>query len=337
MKGDEQIPMIIDWQHHFSPEEIYIKRGGRPGQAIIKDGKVAGRLRQELYQIESHVEFMDVSGIDMAVLSASPDSVEDCKLTDDAYARIMRDHPKRFLCIAPCIPTKGEPALQELDRAVTVLGLKGVVISPQNDGVPIDSRALWPFYEKVDRLNIPIFIHITLSPVGYDALDAPYNLDVVMTREFDIAAATARLILGGVLTEFPDLKFVISHTGGGIASILDRIERYVDVWGDRFWTELGGTPPFEEPYGESFRKYFDKIFFDLAGFEGRMNAVKCALTAISPDRLVFGTDYPYNFTKNPDGVKHYIEEIKKLDLPTVSIEGILGGNAAGLLGIQTRE
>ena len=139
-----------------------------------------------------------------------------------------------------------------------------------------------------------------------------------MTREFVIAAATARLILGGVLAAFPDLKFVISHTGGGIASILDRIERYVDVWGDRFWTELGGTPPFEEPYGESFRKNFDKIFFDLAGFEGRMNAVKCALTTISPDRLVFGTDYPYNFTKDPDGVKRYIDNIEGFVLPFFS-------------------
>ena len=72
--------MIIDWQHHFSPEEIYKKRGGKPGQPVIKDGKVGLHLYPEVHQIGKHIEFMDAAGIDVAVLSATLDSVEDCKL-----------------------------------------------------------------------------------------------------------------------------------------------------------------------------------------------------------------------------------------------------------------
>ena len=71
----------------------------------------------------------------------------------------------------------------------------------------------------------------------------------------------------------------------------------------------------------------------MAGFEGRMNAVKCALTTISPDRLVFGTDYPPNFTEDSEGAKKYIESIKNLDLPKNSIDAMLGGNAAKVLKI----
>jgi predicted TIM-barrel fold metal-dependent hydrolase len=323
--------MIIDWQHHFSPEEIYKKRGGKPGQPVIKDGKVGLHLYPEVHQIGKHIEFMDAAGIDVAVLSATLDSVEDCKLTIQLYSKVIREHPKRFVCLAPCIPTRGKEALQEMERAIN-LGCKGVVISPQNDGEPLDSRKLWPFYEKVSHLKIPIFVHITNIPVGYTALDAPYNLNVSMTREFDLAASTARLILGGVIVEFPDIKFVMSHLGGGISSIMERIERYVDAWGERFWTELGGKPPFELPHKENFRKYFSKLYFDLAGYEGGMNAIKCALTTISPQKMVFATDYPYNFTNDPQGVRRYIENIRKLDLPSKSIEGMLGGNAAKLLG-----
>lgn len=325
--------MIIDWQHHFSPEEIFKWRGGKSDQPVVQNGKVSSHLHEEIYQIDKHIEFMDRAGIDIAVLSATLESVKFCQITDDLYANIMKQYAKRFICLAPCIPTRIPDALNELDRAINDLGLKGVVISPQNDGVPLDSEKLWPFYEKVSRLNIPIFVHITNFPEGFNAFDAPYNLNVAVTREFDVALNTVRLILGGILIKFPDLKFVISHMGGGISSIFERIERYVGSWKEKFWTEVGGTPPFGEPYKENFRKLFDKLYFDMAGLEGGMNGVKCALTTIDPDRLVLGTDYPYNFTADPDGVKHYIENIKKLKLPTRTIKGILGENAAKLLHI----
>lgn len=324
--------MIIDWQHHVSPEEIFKRRGGKAGQAFVQDGKVGLHLYAEVHQIEKHLEFMDASGIDVAVLSATLESVDDCRLTDDLYKKVIKDHPKRFVCLAPCIPTRGEEALKELRRAID-LGMRGVVISPQNDGEPLDSRKLWPFYKAVSKLKIPIFVHITNIPKGYPGFDAPYNLNVSMTREFDLAGNTARLILGGVLAEFPDLTFIMSHLAGGISSITERIERYVVAWGDRFWTELGGTPPFTAPHGEHFRKYLDLIYVDMAGYEGGMNAVKCALTTLRPERMVFATDYPYNFTDDPQGVKRYIENIRKLDLPSKAIEGMLGNNAAKLLGI----
>jgi predicted TIM-barrel fold metal-dependent hydrolase len=64
-----------------------------------------------------------------------------------------------------------------------------------------------------------------------------------------------------------------------------------------------------------------------------MAAVKCALTNISPKRLMFGTDWPFNYDRNPSGARQYIEEIRKLDLPEDDIEAMLGGNAARLLGI----
>lgn len=325
--------MIIDWQHHFSSKEIFNRLGGKSGQPVIKNGKVGQRLYEEIYQIDKHLEFMDAAGIDMAVFSTTRDSIEECKLTDDLYVKVMKEHSSRVVCLAPCMPAHGKEAFDELDRAINILGLKGVTISPQNDGIPLDSRKLWPFYEKASQWRIPIFVHVTPVPVGYDALDAPYNLNVTLTREFDIASNTIRLILGGVLAEFPDLTFVMSHMGGGISSILERVERYVDAWGDSFWTELGGTPPFDKPYKEHFRRYFDRIYFDMAGLEGGMNGVKCALTAIRPEKLMFATDYPYNFTNDPQGVKEYIGNIRKLDLPSDLTESILGNTAAELLSL----
>ena len=65
-----------------------------------------------------------------------------------------------------------------------------------------------------------------------------------------------------------------------------------------------------------------------------METMNCALTNISPKRLLFGTDYPPNFTGDPDGMKKYINEIRRLDLDSASIEAILSTNGKELLGLN---
>ena len=95
----------------------------------------------------------------------------------------------------------------------------------------MDSRKLWPLYERVSGLNALIFVHVSLLPRGFDALDAPYNLNETMTREFELAVTTVKLILSGVWVEFPDLRFVMPHMGGGIPANLGRIEVWIDDYG----------------------------------------------------------------------------------------------------------
>lgn len=299
--------MIIDWQHHFAPYEVYNSlygKQGKPGQALCIGGKVGSHFREEAYQIDKHLEFMDAAGINIAVLSPPGlRNVQECKLVDENYANIMKQYPDRFVGLAQCIPTQGDEALKELDRAINVLGLKGVQIFPQIEGAAIDSEKLLPFYSMVSKLNVPIFVHVTSFPIGYDAFDAPYNLNVTLTRECDVTSATVRLILGGIMTKFPRLKFVVAHMGGGIASTLERYLLYIDMWKNGFWTEQGGTPPFGMPFSKNFKDLFNKMYFDMAGFECGMNAIRCALTTISPEKLLFATDYPFNFNNNPGGVK----------------------------------
>jgi predicted TIM-barrel fold metal-dependent hydrolase len=323
--------MIIDWQHHLTPESIWRARGGRPGEVVTfhQYGKMVIALYDKCYLIEKHIEDMDAAGIDMAVLSETPYTIEECRLVDETYAGLINRYPGRIAGLAPCVPMMGREAFDELERAVKDLGLKGVVISPQRKGVYLDSREMWPFYEKVSKLAVPIFLHISPAPRGFDALNAPYNLNETMAREFDLAAAIARICIGGVLEDFPDLKFVIAHLGGGIAAIRDRIEQYMDRWGRDFWIQ-GASPAISKP----FSHYFDKIYVDTAGYDGRMNALTCALTGISPNKILFGTDYPFDFVNNCNGIKRFIEDIKNLDLDEDAKDGILGRNAAELLGLK---
>jgi predicted TIM-barrel fold metal-dependent hydrolase len=81
------------------------------------------------------------------------------------------------------------------------------------------------------------------------------------------------------------------------------------------------------------REYFNKLYFSMAGREDGMDTWKCALTNISPEKLMFATDYPFNFDNDPQGLRECVRKMRKLDLPKKDIEGMLGGNAARLLGI----
>jgi len=327
--------MVIDFEHHLQPREIWEKRGGKPGQTVLMrtpDGRLVRPLDDATHDIQIHLKYMDAAGIDMAVISGTQvDSIDEAKIFNNHFAATVKEYPGRFAAFATTLPLGGRPALDELERAARDLGLKGVLISAQVDGHALDDRVLWPFYEKVSELGIPIFVHPSLATPGFDACHAPYDLNRTIVREFDLALATTRICLGGVLEAFPDLKFIIAHFGGGISSLKERLVRYVAYMKENFWT---GKPLISEPYAERFNEHFGKLYFNLAGREIGIETLKCALTNISPKRLVFGTDYPPNFIDDPDGMRKYIEEIRALDLDKSSIEAILGTNGMDLLGLN---
>jgi aminocarboxymuconate-semialdehyde decarboxylase len=323
--------VVIDWEHHYLPEELWLKKGGKRGESVTvyEHGSPRGTLHPQLYDVEEHLKVMDAVGIDMAVLSigVSQDNtrivLEECKVYDERVGEIINKYPKRFSGVAPVPPLGGAEAFAELDRAIKSLGMRGVVIRSQVEGLSLDSEKLYPFYERVSSLNVPIYVHPSGVQLGFELLKAPYELGRSLGRELDLEVATARIILSGVLEDFPDLKFVISHLGGGISAVKERMDYY---FGARGMTSKGMR--------KSFHEYFEKIYFDMAGFAGGMNAVKCALTSIRPSRLVFGSDYPQNFIHDPDGIRIYIENIRKLELDEESKRLMLGENAKKLLGLS---
>lgn len=322
--------MIVDLEHHMFTEEQTIKGRSKSGSPVERYADAEGNIRLSIFEaaanVENHLQFMDEAGIDVAVLSRNGElSVEKSRTWNDSCARIIQEHPQRFVGFASIPPLGGKPALAELERAVKELGLKGVHIFARSGAHTLDHKEYWPFYEKVSELKIPIDVHVMLAPQGFDALHAPYPLYYIMAREFDICAATLRICLGGVLEDFPDMIVIINHFGGGISAVLERLDAYMGR--SVFYP---GKPLISKPW----REYFNKLYFNMAGREQGMDTVKCALTNINPQKMMFGTDWPFNYDNDPQGVREYAAEIRKLDLSKEDIDGMLGGNAAKLLGIE---
>ncbi len=327
--------MIIDVEHHLERREAWEKTGGKSGEIVLArdaNGTIVRYLDDASWNIEMHLKNMDIAGIDMAVISyPSPMPLEETKILNNYFTDLTRKYPGRLAALASTVPLGGKPAFDELDRSIKDLGLKGVIICATIEGQPLDSRDLWPFYKKISDLNVPIFVHPSGKPPGFEALKGPYDLSRTMGREFDLALATFRLCAGGVLEEFPELKIIVAHFGGGFSSIKERMDRYIRVMGARFWN---AKPLISEPYLENFNKYFDRLYFNMAGREIGIQTAQCALTNINPKRLLFATDYPPNFVNDGKGIRNYIEKIKQLDLDKKSVNDILGNNAVRFFNLK---
>ena len=319
--------MVVDFQHHYVPEELARKKGLYSDEVAVatEDGVPRMTLHAKLYDAEAQLRDMDEAGVDVSVVSCHlgwEGSLDDCRVINDSYAELEREHDGRFVGLAHTPVLEGDKALDELDRAILERGLHGVTITSQVGGLFLDSPELDRFYERVARLGVPIFVHPALVPKGYDSIQG-YDLPRIIGREIDLTIATIRLIAGGVLDRHPDIDFVIGHFGGGIAAFKDRLV----AMAHRFGTL---KHPFEE--------YFDRLYFDLSGFEGGITAFRCGLLGIRPERLVFATDYPQNFTgvstqggKGNQAIREYIDAVRGLELAEQVKEDILGGTAARLL------
>lgn len=320
--------MVIDFQHHYIPVELAKQRGlySETGRTLLQEGGLpATTMHRRLYDLDLQLEDMDQGGVDVSVLScllgwSAP--LAECRFINDDLAVVEERYPRRFLGLAQAPVLEGAPALAELRRAITDLGLHGVTITSQVHGLSLDVSQLYGLYELVCELDVPLFVHPALVPIGYEHLK-DFDLPRVLGREVDLTVATTRLIAGGVFDRYPELKIVMAHFGGGIAAVKDRLVGK----GYRFGT-------LKKPFGE----YYDLVYFDMAGFEGGLAALNCALQGIRPERLVFASDYPQDFTgvntdtgKGMTELRNYIETIRGLALNKATKDAILGGTAARLL------
>ena len=266
--------------------------------------------------LSARLRTMDEAGVKVEVLSvgalntgwAGPATA---RLVNDGLAEVCRQHPDRFRFVA-ALPWTGTAALMdELDRAVG-LGAVGAGITTTIGDHTLDAPELQEFWCEAHRRRLLVLVHPTF-PLDGPANDRGEYLAVGYLGE--TAMAAAKLTLGGVLEECPDVRIVWSHCGGGLCMVLDRIDR-----GYRRY-EKCLRPPSE---------YLRQCYYDTVTLSGP--ALDCARATFGADRLVYGTDEPHV----PDGSKGVLAALRGRPWPEAELEGVLSGNARGLLGARPR-
>jgi len=323
----EGLPMIVDFQHHFTPREL-IKED--PGDRLILHYDAMGApsytIHRLLYDLDEHVAMMDESGIDAAWLTSAQGMCADAetsRLVNDKAKKAERDYPDRFIGAAHAHPLGGAEALKELNRCRHELGCQGVVITSETDGLFLDNPRYEPFWTEAARLGMFVFVHPALKlnfSQQFDGFDTARSVG----REFSLIMATIRLVNSGVFDRHPGLMVHMAHLSGGIASMLGRIRSYQDkdFWGTKGNPRHGMNP--EKDFDHYLR---NNMVFDTAGFAGAISSVKTALVEIPSERIVFATDYPQEIRAR-SAVRDFVAELRALGHDG---ETILSGNVRKLL------
>jgi predicted TIM-barrel fold metal-dependent hydrolase len=350
LPGDKgaQTPVVIDAQFHYVPAEVFHKVDetvfdspeGRALQAGNRAPETQAKpATKRLQNIEQSLQHMDACGIDMAMIMMpgwTVAGIEVCRILNNGLAKAAKDYPGRFLPMAAVPFLEGQRSLEELERVQNELGFRGVSIMTNQRGIRLDDAQLKPFFSKVSQLGLPVVIHPPTQDKGLWG-GTKYYMDATVSREYDVAKCFVE-VMCGVLPEFPDLKFVFPHYGGGVPSLLGRIMCwYRPPEQSGIAKEKVKIPMTHREFEESgVKSYFDRLmdrcYFDLAGTGGWLPEARHACSVIKPERLAFASDYPHEM-RQPEDCRAYIDGIKRLDITEEDKIKILGGNMLSLFGL----
>jgi predicted TIM-barrel fold metal-dependent hydrolase len=324
--------VVVDTEFHHVPWKAAQKAKNLPDgdlkfNSIVRNPDAAYR---RVFDIQGCVKHMEECGVDIALVGLGTWTVanlETCRAINDELAKLSDLYPKKFIPMAHVPYMEGQPAVEELNRAVNDLGLRGVTVVTSQGDARLDDESLRPFFKKVGELAIPVLVHPTVRiPVwGGDK----YFMSGGVSREYDIIKALVE-VLYGVLPDFPDLTFIFSHYGGGAPFLLGRIMSWYTPDNAGIPKDMIGKPKTYEQFVEyglkkGFDDLLDRIYFNVAGTGGWIPALKQALTVLRPDRLCFGSDYPWEMGRASD-LKAYIAAIETMGIPEEDKKRILGGN-----------
>ena len=203
-------------------------------------------------------------------------------------------------------------AVRELSRAVGDLGLRGVSVGAFVDGRELADPAFDPVWAAAAGLGAVVFIHPWGCSLG-PRLGANY-LGGTFGQPAETALALSHLIFGGTLDRHPSLKLLAAHGGGFLPTYIGRSDH---AWAHR---------PDARGCAEAPSRYLRRIWYDDLVYTPQ--ALRHLVEAVGADRVVLGTDYPFDM-----GVADPVERAAAAGLPAADLTAILSGNATALLGV----
>ena len=281
-------------------------------------------IRKELFDIDLRLKEMNKTKVDIQAISVMPTliqydidpelSIGYSQILNDAIADIVKAHPDRFVALATTPLQAPKEAGKELERSMKELGMRGAQIVPDVNGKNFDWPKLWPFYERAEELGAFILVHPT-NPPGVERMPK-YHLRNLIGNPLATTIAVASLIFGGVLKDFPKLKFCFSHAGGFAPYQRGRFEHGYKVRVE--CKEFIQKPPSE---------YFKLLYFDTITHS--VPVLEFLAKNVGIEKVLLGSDYPFDMA-DPDPVAT-VNRMKRVT--AADKKKILGKTAAKLLGI----
>lgn len=287
---------------------------------------------RDMDKYEGLVQVLTLPGPPVENVADAQEAAELAVIANDGMAELVSRYPDRFAAAVACLPMNNmDAALREADRAIKELNFRGVQIYTSIRGKPLDQAEFAGLYEMMARYHLPIWIH----PVRDRSIaDYPgekvsrYKLFAQFGYPYETSLAMARLVFGGVLEKYPDVKFITHHCGGMIPFFEQRIAMRVIYHPDNY-----DKPDHVEELTRPPLEYFRKFYADTA-LAGSKSAVMCGYAFFGAENLLFGTDYPYAAEKADLRFRQTMNSVKLMDVPAGEKEKIFEGNAERLLQLH---
>jgi uncharacterized protein len=328
---------IVALEEHFTTVAIRRANAGHPLEDMYVHMAEAGMWQAAtdmppgLADLgERRLADMNAAGIDLQVLSQNAPATESlngrlgtslAREANDVVAEAVRAYPDRFAAFATLPMADPKAAADELERAVSDLGLCGAMVNGHVGGLYLDDASYWPVFERAEALHTPIYLHPTWPVQSvFDACYAgftPVVSELLATAAWgwhvDTGLHVLRLILGGVFDRFPGLQVIVGHMGEALPSMVWRAD----------WV-LAPVIQLTRPIKDYFYDHVSITtsgVFDYAAFAS-------ALHAFGADRIMFAVDYPYS--PNQEG-RAFLDS---LPISPTDRAKIASGNAERLLKLD---
>lgn len=249
---------------------------------------------------ERRLADMDATGIDMAIVSLTCPGVQlfDAATAtalassfNDQLAEAVRRYPTRFAGLAAIAPQDPKRAVQELERAVGKLGLKGAIVNSHTRGEYLDDPKFWEIFAAAEALGVPIYLH-PMTPSK--AMIEPFLARGLDGAIFGFAVETGlhalRIIVAGVFDRFPRLQIVLGHLGEGLPFWMSRLDYFHNIITrtNRYGT---AAPKLAKPVSAYLRENFH---YTTSGMSWTP-PIMFVHQVIGIDRLLYAMDYPYEY------------------------------------------
>lgn len=221
---------------------------------------------------EGRIKEMDECGVDMQMLSLSfpgldafktEDAISVSKMINDHLAEVVKKYPTRFSGFC-CIPLQDpDVAADELERAVTKLGLKGAMVNINTPERWLADQQYEVVFERVSKLDVPFYLHA----------DGPS----VMDSGLHIVPEVMRIVNGDLLDKYPNLQLILGHAGESLPFWLNRL--------DGRWRNP------DRP--KTFSQYFKDNFYVATSSQCSNNILNFLIAELGVERILFAMDYPY--------------------------------------------
>ncbi|KAI4134264.1 MAG: hypothetical protein LQ347_001670 [Umbilicaria vellea] len=218
-------------------------------------------------------------------------------------------------------------SLDEIAHALDELHADGIALETNHHGHYLGDAAFDAVFAELERRHATVFIHPTGPCIAHAtgpqrAVPLPQYPNPMFEFFFDTARAVVNLFLSGTIARCPNVTFVLSHGAGALPPI---IERFTSFATSILGLELEINSDLVK---ETMRRQF---YLDLAGFVFP-DQIHGVLRVVGPDRLLYGSDYPYTPAKGVEMLVRKMERgLEEVFPDEETRRAVLVGNAQKLL------